>query len=135
MQAPEQTRGNSLLAIIAWDGVLPLLVALAPVSARHLFPDSYLAALTAALLIPFSAAMTRAHIGMRQIARVCAGHAPWWRQVALALAIILLLLFEIAVGVMTLAKDIPPTGWWFAIAFYVMYLVVITFALHQGQIE
>lgn len=117
------------LSVLAWDGILPVLVASAPAVVLVAFPGSELATLIAVLLMPMIAAMIRASVGLKQIARVCGGMASLERQVALSLAIVLLLFFEGAVGVVTLTKGMPDTAWWFPAGFYTAYLAVLMFAL------
>ena len=118
---------------VGWDGVLPLVVVSAPILVRLLIPDEPGAVVSAAVLIPISAATIRAHVGWRQIARVCGGTAPLVRQVLLALAIVLLLLFEGLVGILTLGKGPPEFLWYFVAAFYAGYLVLVTLALRPEE--
>ncbi len=114
---------------IGWDGVLPVLVASGPVFVKAMFPKGHIAEVIAAVLVPILAALIRASVGWRQIARVCHDRAPWLRQMALAAAIVLLLLFEVAVSVLTFAGDAPASAWWLPAVLYAAYIFMITRAL------
>jgi hypothetical protein len=65
----------------------------------------------------------------QQIAKRCGGQAPWLRQIAMAAAIVLLLLFEIAVMALTFSKNLPAEAWCFPVGFYAAYLVMVSLAL------
>src|SRR5436189_4050402 len=100
------------LQIVGWDGALPLFVALGPVLVRTTCPKPPVAVGLLLVLAPPVAALVRAHIGWHQIAKRCAGRAPWLRQIAMAGAIVLLLVFEAAVGILTFNDKVPVTAWW-----------------------
>ncbi|MGE5190979.1 MAG: hypothetical protein ACM3U2_00665 [Deltaproteobacteria bacterium] len=119
---------------IGWDGVLPLVVASVPLVVKIVLPDAGVGTgFTVALLLVF-AALIRAHLGASQIAGACGGEVPFLRQILLAAAIVVLLLFEAAVGIMTFSKDIPAFGWWFPVAFYAVYVVLISLSLWPAQL-
>lgn len=121
------------LRLVGWDGALPLCVALGPVLVKTIWPKPPGAVGLVLVLAPPIAALIRAHIGWHQIANRCAGRAPWLRQIAMAAAIILLLAFEAAVGVLTFADDIPDSAWWFPTGIYAVYLLMITLALRSPR--
>jgi hypothetical protein len=124
-----------LLQIAGWDGALPLVVALGPVLVRTICPKPPVAVGLFLVLAPPVAALIRAHIGWHQIAKRCGGHAPWLRQVAMAAAIVLLLVFEAAVGILTFNDNVPVDAWWIPVGFYAGYLVMISFALRSTPQE
>ena len=113
----------------AWDGILPVAVALVPIALRTLFPPPNPIVPFAAVFLPIFAAMIRASIGVRQIARVCGGAAPVSRQLGLAAAIVMLLLFELSVGVLATTDGEPAEFWWFPVTMLSLYLITISFAL------
>lgn len=124
------------LTFLFWDGVLPLVVATVPsLLVRRRGPWEALGFL-AIFLVPMIAALLRCGIGSYQL-RTVVGFVSVRRQLALAAAIIVLLLFEIAVNVIRAAPDIPGEGWAFAAGLYAAYLVIIwaTFRLPQKDAE
>jgi hypothetical protein len=129
---PDESRHSTFARVagniaraLGWDGALPLAVASVPPFVKAFLPNAGVGtAVTCALIVVF-AALFRSHLGARQIARVCGGVVPFLRQISLAAAIVMLLLFEAAVGIMVFGQGIPATGWWFPIAFYVAYVVLI----------
>ncbi len=123
------------LQIVGWDGVLPLFVALAPPVCKAIWPKPPLAVGAVLVLAPPVAALIRAHIGWHQIARRCGGHAPWWRQVTMAIAILLLLGFEASVGILTFGKDLPGSAWWIPIGVYAGYFAVISLTLWTPRVR
>lgn len=116
-----------VIAIIAWDGVLPLAVASSTLVAAQFLPEP-LAAL-AAFFIPVGAAGIRAATAQDQLLRRCDGHAPLLRQLALAAAIVLLLVFELLASILGLIADAPLVIWCVPAAAYAAYLVLIVWAL------
>jgi len=118
---------------VGWDGVLPLVVISVPILVRLLNPNERGAVIPVAVIVPITAAAIRAHVGWRQIARVCGGTAPLIRQLLLALAIVLLLLFEGLVGILTVGKGPPEFLWYVVAALYAGYLVLVTLALRPDE--
>jgi hypothetical protein len=123
------TFASRVVRTIGWDGVLPPLVASAPLVVKTFFPNANVAKVLVITLVPAAAAMIRAHFGVRQIARVCGGRVPFFRQIGMAGAIVLLLLFEGSVGILTFSEDLPAEGWCFPIGFYSAYVAVIAMVL------
>jgi hypothetical protein len=121
----------SFLQILGWDGALPLITASAPVFIKLIWEEPPVAAGLLLVFSPPIAAFIRTQIGWQQITKRCAGRAPWLRQIAMAAAIVLLLLFEIAVSVLTFGKNIPAEIWWFPVGFYAGYLVMVSLALRS----
>ena len=119
------------VAIVAWDGLLPLVVASSTLVAVHLLPEP-LAAL-AAIFIPLGAAGIRASTAQEELMRRCDGRAPLLRQLALAGAIVLLFLGELLVGVLSLIPAVPVAGWCAPVALYAAYLAFIAWALRPYE--
>jgi hypothetical protein len=131
--ARNDSAGPSLVLQIleraGWDGALPLVVAAAPLIVKAIFPNPPVAAGVFLVLSPPVAAMIRAHIGWQQIALRCGGRAPWMRQIAMALAIMLLCVFEGSVTILTFDNGAPADAWLVPIGTFAGYLVMINFAL------
>jgi hypothetical protein len=99
-------------------------------------PRNDVSQLVNVLFIPMSAALFRSAIGWGQISRTCDGVAPWGRQTALGAGIILLLLFQIAFGVIMAARGAVPVGvWLFCAVTYTAYLFAIAVALRPRVVE
>jgi hypothetical protein len=61
------SRNSWLLRLIAWDGILPVLVWLAPMVAALLLPGNQDARLTVATSIPLASFVIRLFVGLRQV--------------------------------------------------------------------
>jgi hypothetical protein len=92
------------------------------------FPPGHLAEVVAALVVPICAAVLRAMIGEEQIHRLSQGAEPVSRQLALGLAIVLLLLFEMWVAMLTFTGDEPMSAWLWPACFYLGYIAAIAVA-------
>jgi hypothetical protein len=115
----------------AWDGLLPVAVLLANIVPRHVLPNpnAWLIAGTS-FVVPLVAALIRASAAQNQLRVACGREQPGvLRRLAVALAIVLLLLFEIAAGVMTWMNNVPNRHWMIAGAVYAAYVLVISAAL------
>ncbi len=123
-----------VLQIAGWDGVLPLLVALAPAVVKAIYKNPPVGVGALLVLAPPAAALIRAHIGYHQITIRCGGRAPLWRQVMMALSIVLLLAFEAAVGILTFSDD-PAWAWFIPVGIYAGYLAVINVTLWPPRAE
>ncbi|MBA3482830.1 MAG: hypothetical protein H0T51_13545 [Pirellulales bacterium] len=115
-------------SVLAWDGLLPLGVSAIPSAVEVLFPKSDIAEIVTAVVIPIFSALIRSVVGVRQIRTLCEGALPIPRQIALAIAIVLLMLFEAFVAMLTFADDEPPSAWLAPAGFYVFYLATIAIA-------
>lgn len=115
-----------------WDGVLPVAVASVPVLLRTFLPRGHLLLPFAAVCVPIVAAMVRASIGRQQIVRTCGEPPPVGRQIGLAVAIVLLLLFELSVGVLTCEQNEPAADWCFPAVMFSLYLITIVSALRPA---
>ena len=124
-----------LRMFLTWDGLMPLAVAAVPALAATLLPDNDAAVAVATVLVPIVAALARAAIGARQIRRLCGGHLPLGRQVALPAAIVFLLLFEGAVAIFVFADDEPAAAWIYPLALYVAYMAFAAMAFFPGSAD
>lgn len=112
------------LTFLVWDGILPLVVATVPsLLLRRRGALEALGAL-AVLFVPMIAALLRCGVGSRQL-RVTIGAVSLRRHFGLAVAIILLLFFEITANLIRCVPDIPREAWGIAAGLYAAYLVVI----------
>ena len=132
-EAPRLFRGP--LAVVGWDGVLPLVAAGAPLLISLVFPQDDAAAMLAVVMVPIVTALVRTMVGWDQIARICNGGAPWLRQVALAIAIVILLLFELCSAMLIFAGGVPPEALLIPLVLYCFYLVMISLALWRPRDE
>jgi hypothetical protein len=121
-----QTRRQWILSALAWDSFLPFVVVLIPAFIALVFPGREFVAV---LFGPICAAIFRASIAMRQLTAVCGGYPSWLRQTSLAVAISLLLVFELLAGVLVCAASVPLSAWAAAAALYLLYLAFILAAL------
>jgi hypothetical protein len=133
LSSPNRRASKWLLEFITWDGLLPLAVAACPWAVRILLPQNDVAEVSVVLFVPIVAALLRTITGAQQIHSDCGGALPAARQVALAIAIVLLLFFEIGVGLLTVARDEPAAAWKFVFCFYACYLVAAAFAFFPRQ--
>ena len=117
-----------LVSVIAWDGAVPLIVAVSPVSLPPVLPGHELGELTAVLLVPALAALLRAHVGFRQIEKRGL-RATLGRQFLFGSAIAALMLFEGVFGLLHCAGDAPAAAWLSAGGIYFVYLSFIVPAL------
>ena len=117
-----------LRTLLIWDGVLPLAVSAVPAAVALLFPKNAIAEVSTFILVPIFAALVRAGVGAQKVRNLCNGELPATRQLALATAIVLLLLFEGMVSALTFADDEPASAWAYPVGFYLCYLAAIAFA-------
>lgn len=122
----------SVLSFVGWDGALPLAVVAAQFISRMLLVGADAAMIASIIVAPIIAALIRAQVGYQQIAENCGGTAPAWRQIALALAIALLLAFEILWGALAAADGAPAAAWIVPVGCYLAYLVMIVLALRPS---
>jgi hypothetical protein len=117
--------------ILTWDGILPLFSAVMPTLAKAVFPNNHIVELLIVFILPMCVAIFRATNGIVQLRKYCGTTERIWRQVVLAFAIIVLLVFEIAAGAFAVVND-PPDGYWlFLIAAYVTYVALILLAFRR----
>jgi hypothetical protein len=117
---------------LAWDGLLPLAMSALPFLVKTFLPRNDIAEVSTAIVVTAVAALLRTAIGSYQIRNQCGGSLPTSRQLALAAAIILLMLYEGIVAILTFADDEPWSAWIFPIVFYFCYLAAIACAFSAG---
>lgn len=117
------------LRTLSWDGLLPLIVVLSTFFLRVAGKDLEGFQVAIVILVPFTFAFLRSHLAYGQIARTCHGQVPIHRQFAVAGAIVFLLIFELAASGLTMADDEPAEAWLAVGGLYLVYLMLICFAL------
>jgi hypothetical protein len=125
--APRPVTG--LWMAITWDGCLPLLAAGSRLLLPLLIAGRDIADMTAIIVIPMVTALIRAHRGSRQLEALC-GRPSIVRKFLFACALLVLLFFEGVAGALLCARDAPPAAWLALAAIYVVYLGLVTIALH-----
>lgn len=115
--------------VIFWDSIVPLVLALTPFPVKAAFPRSDLAQFGTALLLPIAAALICTPIAWKQLLWISNGSAPWLRQLAVAAAVIVLMLFEMMTAALIFANDEPLSIWVWPLGFYLAYLLLIVLAL------
>lgn len=120
------------LTFLVWDGVLPLIVATVPSLLAWRRGRREALGFLAISLVPVVAALIRCGIGSCQL-RAVVGLVSVRRQLSLAAAIVVVLLFEIAVGVIRAAAVIPRAAWAVAAGLYAAYLIIIWATLRAPQ--
>lgn len=115
------------------EGLLPLAVSAIPILVKTLFPKNDIAEVATFLLVPTSAALIRTAIAVQQLRNAYPSKPPMTRQLALAAAIILLLVYEGLVTLFSFANDEPTSAWICAFCFYLGYLIAIWFAFYSAR--
>ncbi|WP_437185673.1 hypothetical protein SH668x_002787 [Planctomicrobium sp. SH668] len=116
------------LAILKWDGFLPLITSFSP--AIGFLYEPFWGGVLAAVL-PFVNALIRAHIADRQIRKLCNGKCPILRQLTIGVAIIFLLLLEIGCSIVIFGKEVLNlTVACYGAGLYLGYLLFILFSLY-----
>lgn len=128
-ESRDNEAANCLASTLAWDGLLPTAVGLAPILVKLFLPRRDAVEVLTIVLLPAVAALVRASFGHWQLRRVCGGFAPLGRQVALGSAIVCLLLSESLFAVLVFAADAPREAWLFPAGSYLAYLTLILVAL------
>jgi hypothetical protein len=122
-----------LIRVLAWDGLLPIVVVGTGLILRLICRDEVLVGCVAVVLVPLFAALLRSHVALNEVMHACGGRAPLLRQLAIAAATVVLLAFEVVVNGLSLAKEEPPEAWAVAGGFYFAYLCLITWALRPPR--
>lgn len=118
---------------IAWDGILPIVIALMPFVIRMTLHEGHMLEVAVAIVAPVLAAFLRAAIGIHQLDVVTKGKPNLSRQVLFALAIMLLLLVEVFVSTLQFARNEPLTAWFFPAGLFCLYLILIQNALAEDD--
>ena len=123
------TRLARAARFFAWDGGLPLAVAVIPFALDALGGE--LLAGLACFLVPLVAAFARCEVGLKQIITRVGDPPPISRQVLLAAGIVVLLVFEVAISVSLKRGNAPIELWRLVAGLYAVYLALIWAALHS----
>jgi len=137
MARRQKTIAFWLRNVIAWDGFLPVCVALFPIVLGLLMPGVPDALAVAAVVVPIVALIIRFHVGKRHIESNSCGTAFRALQyIVFAIGILLLTCIEsilIAVGLNALLpndQDKNITG-----VLVIVYLVAMAIAMYPGQMD
>jgi hypothetical protein len=121
--------GRSTFSALAWDGFLPLFVAAIPLLLKWAGPRDDIGQILAVILLPPIAALARSAMIGRQLAAACRGQRPSHRQVLAAAAIVVLLMFEVGMGIASFDGKVGAGGATFIGAIYLVYVLLIHFTL------
>jgi hypothetical protein len=95
---------------------------------KWLLPRNDVAEVVVAIVAPIIAALIRSAAGWHQLEQAWGNFIPRDSQVALGVAIVLLMLLEGITAMLTFADDEPGSAWITPAILYVAYLVTITYA-------
>lgn len=126
------TWGQWLRATLGWDGCLPLIAASSRLVLPFLIDDKPLVLMIAVFMVPLTTALLRAHRGKRQLEHLV-GRASVWRQVLLAAAILVLIIFEAAMGIIVGEAQAGLDHWLAAGTFYLVYLLLVAAAVWPAR--
>lgn len=125
------TRLARAAQFFAWDGGLPLAVAVIPFALDALGGE--LLAVLACFIVPLVAALARCQVGLNQIIARVGNPPPISRQVLLAAGIVVLFFFEAVVSLALMGPNAPAEVWCIAASLYAVYLALIWAALHSNS--
>jgi hypothetical protein len=126
---------TALGSMLAWDCLLPLVALAAPHLVLFIWPRDMGAQLLTILFMPMMIAFARTRIGSNQLRDLHDGRLPAGRQVALALAIVLLMCFEGSTTMLVFADDEPADAWLWPAGFYAAYLPAAALAFYCANEE
>jgi len=119
-----------IFSVMRWDGVLPFIAPCSTLLARVCLGPGHPVAVVGTLFVPIAVALARAALAQKQLDRAGNGLL---RTFGLAIAIALLLLFEILSSALGLVPDAPLFVWGIAGSLYASYLMFIYFALRPAS--
>lgn len=111
-----------------WDGAFPCLAAFCAVLVRIGFPKGHIAEVVAEVLVPIGLSLIRAHLAGRTLTRLFPKGPPVARQLALAVAIIVLLFMEMTLALKVFAPDAPLLA--IILMGWIVYLGLMSAATH-----
>lgn len=115
-----------VFSVMRWDGVLPFIAPCSTLLAGVFLGPGHPVAVVGTLFVPIAVALARAALAQKQLDRAGNGLL---RTFGLAIAIALLLLFEILSSVLGQVPDAPLSVWGIAGLLYATYLLFIYFTL------
>jgi hypothetical protein len=117
---------------VKWDGCLPLLAAVSRLALPWVIPNRDMADMTAVIVIPILVALLRAHRGSLQLKAQFA-RPSLGRRTLFGGAIITLMLFDGLCGALLSDAHAPLEAWLAVAILYVIYLGMMTIALHPHE--
>lgn len=136
----ENFRVNWLGRLLAWDGVLPVVVCATPTLVNIFVPDSEMICLTLSIILPIAALLIRFYVGYAMIATN--GCSPSFRKVQVVCLcvglFILMCLDSLLMVILSLNLPGNPDGEPVVVAvifviFYVPYLAFLAVAMYPGS--
>lgn len=132
--------GRWIFRLVAWDGVLPVVVLLAPTVIKVLFPNWRGAIEIAAIALPITAFLIRFYVAKRHItSNECSGLVRCFQFIALCVAILIFLLID---ALLILVQDLPngalvtsETDLIVWAVLITLYLSCMAFVLYPGRTE
>lgn len=97
--------------LFCWDGALPLVAAAGPLLVKTNFLKGHIAEVVVALFVPVALALLRSSFALRTVASHFVAPFFLFRQLCLALAIVSLLVLEIAVALEVFAPNADISLW------------------------
>ena len=121
------------LNIFCWDGVLPLVVCVAPLVVKLLFPARQGVSELTFIVIPVMAFMIR-YVHGRKYRRP--GEFLIWQTVLFFVAIFLLFVLDAALAMMHLVQNGAPLDAWATWgALYGVYLLIMAVAIYPTRVQ
>ena len=105
---PLMDRLLRVLSVMRWDGVLPLIAPMCTLLAMAFLPPGHPVAVVQTCIVPIVVALARAAAAQRQLDQAGNGLL---RTFGLAIAIVLLLLFEMVSNLLGQLPGAPPPVW------------------------
>jgi hypothetical protein len=130
--------GQWVLKLVAWDGVLPVVVLLAPFVVKLVFPNHRDVMEVTAVILPIAAFFIRFFVAQHCISsNQCTPLVRLFQIVSLCMAILVLLLIE---SLMILAHEMPKgamvattADWIVWVVLFSVYLACMSFAMYPGH--
>lgn len=125
-----------MLSLFAWDGLMPVIVFLAPAIVRALVPRNHRAIEATSVMLPIVAFLIRLAVGLRQVSRnrVRQG-VQTFQMIALFLGLVVLVLIDTLVILMW---EIPGVGnhigdMLVLLCLFSIYLTLMALAFYPGR--
>lgn len=130
MQIADSMAANRYSTITAWDGLFPAIAFLSPTVLSVLMPDAPPGAIgVMCLVISFVLAVVRSSMAYGQLEVICGQRPPYFRQVIIAMAIVVLLICEVVTNILQIVRP-PKIGPWFIpLLLFGFYMTLVAYAL------
>lgn len=126
-----------LTRVIAYDGMLPLMIWLTPWFAALAFPNQRALIEIIAVVVPVLGCLVRFRVGQRLIGcNLCGKQVRYVQFAALSLGLVLLALIDCVIVLMYLMpRDAfgQPADWGILLALWCFYFVFMAAALYPGR--